>query len=83
MRIKVKFQFLTDHPKTKLLFCSTQKDIDIEYHDNGSQKELNIDSFIDIKGWKALGNKLSEYKITKLKVQKKDQFKPGDTLEFD
>ncbi len=78
-----KFPFLTENPKTKLLFCSTSTDIDIEYSDGGNSKELHLDSFIDIKGWKALGNKLSDQKITKVKLKEKDQFKPGDTLEFD
>ena len=30
-------------------------------------KEINLDQFIDVKGWKALGNKLIDQKITGVK----------------
>lgn len=68
---KQKFLFLTEHNKTKLLFASVKGTPVIEYYiKNGSQKEegrLEIADFIDVKGWKAIGNKLSDQRIMGVK----------------
>lgn len=68
---KQKFLFLTEHNKTKLLFASVKGTPVIEYYTkNGSQKEegrLEIADFIDVKGWKAIGNKLSDQRIMGVK----------------
>ncbi len=102
--INQNFPFITDHRSSRLLFVSVRPDTLIEYIDknsSGEQKseELKLDEFIDVKGWKALGNKLSEHKITKIKEIKeenqveteeekssppqKDTLSAGDTIEFD
>jgi topoisomerase-4 subunit A len=96
------FPFISDHRSSQLLFVTVQPDVSIEYFDKNSAGEkkkevLAIDEFIDVKGWKALGNKLSDQKITgvkKLKEEKeaktkgssqtpKDKLSAGDTIEFD
>ncbi len=89
------FQFLTDHRSTKLLFIKVgaAPKIEYKYRVKGQAKEESVDleEFIDVKGWKAMGNKLSEYKLIKVtEVQKasgfekeKDGYQAGDTLEFD
>lgn len=91
------FPFITDHRSSRLLFVSVQPNAVIEYMDKNSsgekkKNELNIDEFIDVKGWKALGNKLSENKITGIKEVKadkgsskalKDKLSAGDTIEFE
>ena len=64
------FSFLSDHPDTRLYFASLEESpillytfrADKETH----EKELDLKEFIDVKGWKALGNKLGDFKITKL-----------------
>lgn len=94
------FSFVTDHRSSRLLYVTVQPNKVIEYMEkNGSGKkkmEVNIDEFIDVKGWKALGNKLSEQRISKVKEVKpdtkeekggkkkqKDKLQAGDSIEFD
>jgi topoisomerase-4 subunit A len=63
-------QFLTDNRSTKLYYASLDEEPVITYSykkDNKKQEEeLSLAEFIDIKGWKALGNKLGDYKILKV-----------------
>ena len=58
---------------------------------NGKEEaELDIATFIDIKGWKALGNKVSDNKFISTKQLKSkaatptdSKLKAGDTVDFD
>ena len=86
-----RYSFVTEHRSTKLLFASTKSTPRIQYSMRvKGQKmdgELSLTEFIDVKGWKALGNKLSDVKLTGVKeivdssLDKK--LKTGDTVEFD
>ena len=81
------FDFLTEHRSTKLLFVSTAEKPVIRYEYDGRDEEVDLVNFIDVKGWKALGNKLEDGKIKKLKaIDKKaeddDKLKPGDRIDF-
>lgn len=62
-----RFQFITDHRTSKLYFATTDTEPIIRYGIKRKNKKevetLNISKFIDVKGWKALGNKLTEYKL--------------------
>ena len=85
-----KFLFIADHPRSKLLFATADNDVRITYNMKvGSKKmdgEINLDEFIDVKGWRALGNKLSDQKLTGIKRVKnpaKTKLTPGDSIEFD
>jgi topoisomerase-4 subunit A len=98
-----KFSYLTDHPKSQLLFASLKKNPTIKYSMKINSKkmegEISVGDFIDIKGWKALGNRLTDQKITGVREVEKapppvskpqndendkpDTLKPGDTIEFD
>jgi topoisomerase-4 subunit A len=66
-----RFPFLTEHSKTKLLYASVASAPAIDYtFKNNGQKEaarLEIADFIDVKGWKAIGNKLIDQRITGVK----------------
>ncbi|MCP4440132.1 MAG: DNA gyrase/topoisomerase IV subunit A [Aureispira sp.] len=64
-----KFEFLPNsHRSTKLLFASLREQPRIEYKVKAGSKsvtgELNLHEFVDVKGWKALGNKISGNKLT-------------------
>ncbi|MBP7821896.1 MAG: DNA gyrase/topoisomerase IV subunit A [Saprospiraceae bacterium] len=67
-----KFNYLNDHKQTKLLFATLDTNVRIQYYLKVSNKkiagELDLDSFIDIKGWKSLGNKLSDQKLSGFKI---------------
>jgi len=62
-----RFSFLTEHKSTQLLFVSLEPNpvVTFTYRSlkGKEHEEVEIASFIDIKGWKALGNKLKEEKI--------------------
>jgi topoisomerase-4 subunit A len=64
------FAFLSEHPDTKLYYASLEEKPEVRYAFRSGkstlEKELDIGQFIDVKGWKALGNKLGEFKITKV-----------------
>lgn len=64
-----KFPFLTEHRSTQLLYASLDETPRITYKMRGSEdvQELDIAEFIDVKGWKAKGNKLEDKKITGVK----------------
>jgi topoisomerase-4 subunit A len=64
------FGFLNEHSDTKLYFASIDEKPVVKYTwrsgKSTHEKELNIHDFIDVKGWKALGNKVGEFKIIKI-----------------
>ena len=65
-----KFDFLTDNKDTKLYFAtaSTNPVVKYAYRQNREkiEEELIFESFVSVKGWKALGNKLGEFKVIKV-----------------
>jgi topoisomerase-4 subunit A len=69
-----KFNFLPESAGTKLYFASLEPAPVVKYtFMNGKsreEKEVILADFIDVKGWKALGNKLLEGKLVKIeKIQ--------------
>ena len=67
-----KQNFITENPKSKLLFCSVEPQTEVSYQFTlqGKKMEGNVilEDFIEVKGWKALGNKLSDRKLSKVKA---------------
>ena len=97
-----KYSYLTDHKKSAMLFTSVKPNPRITYAlKMGSKKveggEVNLAEFIDVKGWKALGNRLSDQKlldirevvvkedpsVSKPSEPKNEDLKLGDTIELD
>lgn len=66
-----RFSYLTDHPKSKLLFASVKENPRIRYTLKIKGKpmtgEISLGDFMDVKGWKAVGNKLSDQALTGVK----------------
>ncbi len=64
------FTFISDAPGSKLYYASQhpQPKVLYSYKMNGQKHEESLDfnTFIDVKGWKAMGNKLGEFKILKV-----------------
>ncbi|MFP4290582.1 MAG: DNA gyrase/topoisomerase IV subunit A [Cyclobacteriaceae bacterium] len=64
-----KFCFITDARSSKLLLATTAKQpqVELKYKENGQNKVekqiLDLDVLVDVKGWKALGNQLTAYKV--------------------
>lgn len=65
-----KFYFISDHKQSKLKIISTEKQPQVkatlEKGNEVEEHEYDLDMLIDVKGWKALGNKLSGFPIKEL-----------------
>ncbi len=63
-RLRERFSFITDHPKSKLLFASVKPNPHLRYTLRVKGKsvvnEVALGDFMDVKGWKAVGNKLCD-----------------------
>ena len=94
-RLKERFSFLTDHKDSRLLFATTEANPQVRYSmklkNKKMQGEVNLADFIEVKGWKALGNKLSDQKLSEVEriaPAEKPEVAPeklqtGDSIEFD
>ena len=67
----IKYPFITENRLSKLLYATIDTEAVVEYtikHNGEKQtKDVNLDQFIDVKGWKALGNRLIDQKIASVK----------------
>jgi topoisomerase-4 subunit A len=68
------FGFISEGIGSRLVVVSTSEDPEVEVElikskDKPKKTEtFNLAELVDIKGWKAIGNKLSEYKVTKVSL---------------
>ncbi len=87
------FSYISEASGSKPIVISIQDDTYVRFTETRGktkQKEevtLNLADFIDVKGWKALGNKLSRYPVSRIKeVEAKkaetDVINIGDTVEW-
>ncbi|MBT8189572.1 MAG: DNA gyrase/topoisomerase IV subunit A [Saprospiraceae bacterium] len=64
------FKFISEHNSSKLYFATLDENPIVNYSFKKNKvktdAKLNLAEFIDVKGWKALGNKLGEFKILKI-----------------
>lgn len=82
-KLDEKYSFLSEYKDSKLYFASVAKNpvIQYSYRQNKEkyEKELNLTEFVSVKGWKALGNKLGEFKIIKIEDLTKPEKKAIDS----
>ncbi len=75
-----RFKFITDHKDSKLYWASIAEDPSVEYgYMSQRQKvteELQPAEFIEVKGWKAIGNKLIDKKL--ISIRDLDQVQETD-----
>jgi topoisomerase-4 subunit A len=81
-----RFSYLTDHAESQLLFVSVEPAPRIKYRMvSGSKKtegEALLPDIVDVKGWKAAGNRLSDKKISDVEiVYPPDQDEPPIIVE--
>ena len=80
-----KFPFVTEARSSKLVFISKGIDTDVEvtYKDGRKheKKKLDLMSLIDIKGWKAIGNKLPVQQVISVDLIKSEKPEPSIDLE--
>ncbi|HKK09311.1 MAG TPA: hypothetical protein VJ939_00670, partial [Bacteroidales bacterium] len=67
--------FLDDHKKTRVVYFTDEKcpRVELEFDNSNRKKEreneeINLAEFIDVKSFKAMGNRLSKFDIKKVKV---------------
>lgn len=74
-----RYNFLSEEKGTKLYFASTNPEskVSYSYKSKNQKHEATLDfvSFMEVKGWKALGNKLTEFKLITVK-DISPEFKP-------
>jgi topoisomerase IV subunit A len=64
-----RFSFISESPGSRLTIASLAQKPEVEIEQGRGKKEtILLDEFIDVKGWKALGNKLNYAKITGFKL---------------
>jgi len=92
-----KFSFISDHKDSKLYFVSTHKNPEVLFSYKRKNEKideiLTLNEFVDVKGWKALGNKIEDLSLLKVidqskpesnpKISETGKLKPGDTIDFD
>ncbi|MBK8489441.1 MAG: DNA gyrase/topoisomerase IV subunit A [Saprospirales bacterium] len=98
--LQQRFNFITEHNQSKLLYATTKEQPVVQYSvmvkSRRLQGTIDIAEFIDVKGWKAQGNKLSDKKLTQVKEVEEKTKQPeesvptdptklhaGDTIDFD
>ncbi len=98
-RIGERYLFITDHRSSMLLFATTEPTpvVEVKYREGkkGACQMVDLSTFIDVKGWKSVGNKLVEGKATSVKAiahqlstdtppsAPKEKLEPGTTIEFE
>ncbi|NBB89108.1 MAG: DNA gyrase/topoisomerase IV subunit A, partial [Bacteroidetes bacterium] len=94
-----KFEFITDHRSSDLIEVVAKPGAVVlyQYKQKGETitEKVDVDDFVDIKGWRSIGNKLCDNKVKVKSVEFKEtkpksddskpdkKYKPGDTLELD
>ncbi len=96
-----RFPFITEHKQSKLYYASATEQPVLNYNirtkAGKEEKQVVLADFIDVKGWKSIGNKLEEGKITSAKGEapkkkrskakatksEKEKLQAGDSVEFD
>ena len=77
-----RFSFVTDHRNSRLYFATTDPQPVVEYSYKARNKKhtstVDLAEFIDVKGWKAIGNKLVDKKIMSIGlIGEKEQETPS------
>ena len=83
------FGFISETIGSRLVAATTSETPEVELEVvKGKDKEkntevVNLEDIIDVKGWKALGNRLSQYKVTKVSLVQDEETGPEEETESD
>jgi len=94
--LNTKFSFITDHKDSKLYYVTTHPEPEVLFSYKQRKERideiLTVHQFVDVKGWKAIGNKIEDVPLICVVDQSKEPskktiksggYKAGDTIEFD
>nr|MBI1231124.1 DNA gyrase/topoisomerase IV subunit A [Cytophagales bacterium] len=77
-----KFNIISDHKHSYLKLVSTDKQAQIKMTvlkgKEKEEQEYDIDMLIDVKGWKAIGNKLSQHPIDAVSLSSSEKETPAE-----
>jgi topoisomerase-4 subunit A len=82
-----KFNLISDEKGSRLDIATNKRNQRIEVHYNVKRKhakkseEISIDDLIEVKGWKAIGNKLSNHNIRKVELLNGNELKSDLTVQ--
>ena len=87
---KYKTLIISEHNNSKLYVFSSQPEVWVKFNvikgkDKKAEEQIKVNDLIDVKGWKALGNRLTQYDITgKISevVKLPKEVKIGTTIEL-
>ncbi len=93
-----RFSFIGENKQSKLYYATADPDPILKYayrvKRDKVEEEIYLADFIDVKGWRSIGNKLIDTKLTsakgvhepppreKVKVSANGKLKPGDSLDL-
>lgn len=92
---RYKTPVITEHNQSKLMLFSDRPEVWVKFNilkgksKEKIEEEVNLNTIMDVKGWKALGNRLSMHdvtgKVTEVIKQAElpDEVEPGTTIELD
>jgi topoisomerase-4 subunit A len=92
-----KFNFITEHKDSKLYYATTHPNPEVLFTYKRKKEKideiLTINEFVDVKGWKAIGNKIEDLPLVSVVDQSNEvkaspksngkSYKAGDKIEFD
>ncbi len=92
-----KFSFITEHKDSKVYYATTHPNPEVLFTYKRKKEKideiLTINEFVDVKGWKAIGNRIEDVPLVNVVDQSKEAkpkakdngktYKAGDTIEFD
>lgn len=76
-----KFTFIGDAQGSKLVVVSTGKNPVVDVSTKRGKETVNLEEFIDVKGWKALGNRLSMNVVTSVKLVSEEAFTAEESTD--
>lgn len=79
-----KYPYISSEEKSRLVYATAKPGANVKVKYTATKvenHELKLDEFIDIKGWKAIGNKLSESRIGSVQLLSYDQELLKEQLE--
>lgn len=80
------FGFISETIGSRLVAATTSETPEVELEvvkgkDKGKSNEVvNLEDIIDVKGWKALGNRLSQFKVTKVSLVQDEEAGPEEAV---
>jgi topoisomerase IV subunit A len=80
--VNKKFNIISDHKQSYLKLVSSEKQpqvkVLLQKGKEQEEQEYDLDMLIDVKGWKAIGNKLSSHQIIEINLIQAEPKKPEE-----